>query len=70
MLYPTLKAEMARRGLKTRDIAETLEVTTRTAYNKLTGKSKFMLNETVIVRDKHFPGWDIEVLFLREQKGA
>ena len=70
MLFPTLKAEMARIGLKTGDIAETLETTPRTAYNKLMGYSKFTLNETVNIRDKHFSGWDLEVLFLREQKGA
>ena len=70
MLFPTLKAEMARRGLKTGDVAEALGITPRTAYNKITGSSKFTLNETVAIRDKYFLGWDVEVLFLREQEGA
>ena len=70
MLFPTLKAEMARNGLKVANVAETLGITPRSAYNKITGVTKFTLNETIAIRDKHFSGWDIEVLFLIGQKGA
>lgn len=70
MLFSTLKAEMARRGLKPADVAEALGITPRSAYNKITGATKFTLNETAIVRDKYFPGMTIDDLFLSEQKGA
>jgi hypothetical protein len=71
MLFSTLKAEIARRGLKPVDVvAEALGVSPKTAYNKITGASKFTLNETVSIRDKYFPGMTLEELFLPEQKGA
>ena len=70
MLFPTLKAEMARKGLKALDVAEAMGISDKTAYKKLSGASPFTLNETVKVRDKYFPAMTIEELFLSEQKGA
>ena len=73
MLFPTLRAEMARRGLTAVDVAEALGISSKTAYKKLSGGSPFTLNETAKVRDRYFPAMTIEELFLSEQndqKGA
>lgn len=70
MKFPNLNAEMARKNLKPADLAPAMGVCTKTAYNKLVGVTPITLMETIKVRDKHFPGMIIDVLFLPEQKGA
>lgn len=59
----TLKAEMARQGLRGVDIARTLNITDQSAYNKINGRTEFTLKETIIIRDKYFPDMAIEDLF-------
>jgi transcriptional antiterminator len=63
MLFTTLKAEMARKGLKGADIANTLHISPKSAYNKINGITEFTLKETIQIRDKHFPGMTLDVLF-------
>jgi transcriptional regulator with XRE-family HTH domain len=70
ILFPTLKAEMARRGLTAVDVAEVIGISSKTAYKKLSGGSPFTLNETAKVRDRYFPAMTIEELFLSERKEA
>ena len=71
ILFPTLKAEIARRGLNpTEVVADALGVCSKTAYNKLTGARPFTLFETVKIRDKYFQNMTLDELFLPEQKGA
>jgi len=70
MLYPTLRAEMARKGLKAVDVAKAIGISDKTAYKKLSGASPFTLSETIKVRDKYFPSMSIEELFLSEERGA
>jgi len=68
MFYPTFKAEVARRGLKPVDVVvAALNVSPKTAYNKVTGVTAFTLNETAAVRDKYFPEMTIDELFLPTQ---
>lgn len=62
-MYGNLKAEMARHEISTTDIASAIDVTDRTAKNKLTGKTEFLFSETIKIRDSFFPNWDIEKLF-------
>lgn len=66
MAQYTLKAEMARKGLKGVDIARTLNITDQSAYNKINGRTGFTLKETIIIRDKYFPDMAIEYLFADE----
>jgi len=68
-MYPNLNAEMARQNLKSADIAKAMGVCQKTGWNKLTGATPITLMETVAVRNKHFPGWNLEKLFLKGQKG-
>ena len=63
MRFTTLKAEMARKGLKGIDIAETLQISAKSAYNKINGITEFTLKETIAVRDKYFPDMTIDFLF-------
>lgn len=66
MQYPTLRAEMARVGVKTKDITELLGVSRKTTTNKLSGKSDFTSKEMRKVRDKFFPHMTIGFLFFDE----
>lgn len=63
MPFAALKAEMARRNLKGADIAETLSISRKSAYNKINGRTDFTLKQTIRVRDAYFPGMTIDYLF-------
>jgi hypothetical protein len=63
MALTTLKAEMARKDLKGIDIAKTLRISSKSAYNKINGITEFTLKETIIIRDTHFPDMTIDFLF-------
>lgn len=62
-MYPNLNAEMARIGLKSNDIANLLCVSQKTAYNKITGRTDFDLEEAVKIQERYFPSFDIRELF-------
>lgn len=57
---------MARYGIKTRDILSLLEVTEKTARNKLTGKSYFTDKEMKKIRDKFFATMTIDYLLFED----
>ncbi len=63
MRFATLRAEMARKGLKGTDIAETLQISAKSVYNKINGVTEFTLKETIAIRDKYFPDMTIDFLF-------
>lgn len=58
-----LLSEMARNGVKNQDIANVIGINTKTVYNKIHGMSGFTLNDAVVIRDKFFPGMNLEYLF-------
>lgn len=62
----SLNAEMARCGIKTKDIAELLEITDKTARAKITGNSFFSDKEMKKIRDKFFPRLSIDYLFIED----
>lgn len=65
MFFPSLRAEIARKGLKPVDVVkEALNVSQKTAHNKVTGATPITLMETVAIRDKYFPSMTIDKLFL------
>ncbi len=43
--YPVLEAEIAKAGIKKKDLARTLAITDRTLSQKLAGKTEFKWNE-------------------------
>lgn len=64
--YINLEAEMVRKGLSKKDIAETLGIKIATVYNKLSGKHPFTLDEAFKIKSKHFPEFTLEYLFYKE----
>lgn len=65
MFFPSLRAEVARRGLTPVDVVQdALNVSQKTAHNKVTGATPLTLMETVAIRDKYFPSMTIDELFL------
>ena len=62
MLHDLL-GEMARNGLRNKDIAELLNFNEKTIYNKIHGFSDFDLNEAIKIRDEFFAGMELKYLF-------
>ncbi len=60
--YPILEAEIAKKGLVKKEIAEELKIEPRTFSLKLSGKREFRFSEILSIR-KHFPEYSIEELF-------
>lgn len=58
-----LKAEMARFGIKAKDIARFLNVRDATVYDKLNGHYVFSFNEALAIKKQFFPKHDLEYLF-------
>lgn len=65
-MFPNLEAEMARKGLKGKDLAEILGVRVATVYDKLNGKYPFSLDEAMKIKRTFFPEYSIEYLFSKE----
>lgn len=61
--YPTLEAEMAKRGYKKKVIANTANMSTRTFQEKRQGRSDFTWTQVCVIQDRFFPDIPKEVLF-------
>lgn len=61
--YPELEAEIARRGVKKKDIADQIGIGYKALSNKLTGKADFKMSEALAIHRGFFPDMDILVLF-------
>jgi antitoxin component HigA of HigAB toxin-antitoxin module len=62
-MYPNLKAEMARYGIKTKDIAEVLGITSKSVTNKINHRTFFKVDEIIKIRNTYFPKISIDDLF-------
>ncbi|MDY3791624.1 MAG: hypothetical protein SOZ56_03995 [Oscillospiraceae bacterium] len=62
-VYPVLEAEIARKGIKKKDISETIGIGARTLSLKLLGKSDFTLSEALVIHQNYFDDILIEELF-------
>lgn len=69
-MYPNLRAEMARKNIKSVVVAEILGISYDTMSNKMNGKSDFTRTEIFKIRDKFFPDLTLEYLFETEDKTA
>lgn len=58
-----LRAEMARYGISTVDIAKVTGKTERSIRDKLIGKTQFSIPDAMAVRDHFFPEMSLEYLF-------
>lgn len=61
-----LIAEMARYGLKNKDIQAVLKCSEKTARNKIHGESALTYREAKMIRDVLFPNLDLEYLFAED----
>lgn len=62
-MYHNLKAEMARKGIKVKDIADLLKVRRATASDKINGKYRFYCDEAIKIKKTFFPDLSIDYLF-------
>lgn len=62
-----LRAEMARSGIKPKDLADFLAIRLATIYDKLNGHYDFSLDEALRIKNRFFPGEDFEYLFERNK---
>ena len=62
-MYPNLKAEMARYGIKTKDMAEIMGITGKSVSNKINHKTGLTLDEAIKIRDTFFPKIRLDDLF-------
>lgn len=69
-MYRNLEAEMARKNIPRKDLAELLGVRYATVIDKLKGKSRFTLDEAFKIKDKYFPDLSFEYLFETERETA
>lgn len=69
--YPTLAGEIAKRGLKKKDIAESIGICDRAFSNKLNGRVPFTWPEVSAIRAQFFPDMAPDDLFRRaDDQGA
>lgn len=68
IIYPTLRAEMARERLTIEDLAKHLGIARDTMSRKLSGKQKLLLSESSEIKKAFFPGIGLEELFRPEEE--
>lgn len=61
--YPTLSAEMARRGITKKEISESIGICYRSLNNKLTGRVPFTWPEVCNINERFFPDMSKDDLF-------
>ena len=65
-IYPFLVGEIAKRGIKKKEIAESTEISYKAFYNKMLGKNDFSLTEAMTIQKNYFPEIPLETLFQHE----
>lgn len=66
IIYPNLRAEMARKNVSVQDISEVIETGRDTAGGKLSGKRPLLFDEAIAITDRFFSDKDIRYLFKKE----
>ncbi len=61
--YPVLAAEIAKRGIKKKTIADALGICNRSLNNKLSGRVSFTWEEVKQIRSRFFPDMSPDELF-------
>lgn len=67
-MYHNLEAEMARKQINVPDIAKAIGVNEKTVRNKISGKTKFIFDEALIIKDTFFPSLDLQYLFAKDEE--
>ena len=63
VVYPELAAEIAKRGVRKKDIAKCVRISDRALSNKLQGRTAFTWDEVSKIRDTFFPDVQKDTLF-------
>ena len=63
IVYPNLVGEIAKRGIRRKDIASVLGISERALYTKLSGRVSFTWDEVVSMTERFFPGMNQMELF-------
>lgn len=58
-----LEMEMTRKKITKKELATVIGMPTRTLYEKMSGRSKFTMEEAFIIRDTFFPDLTLDYLF-------
>ncbi len=71
-VYPVLSGEIAKRGIKKKDIASSIGACGKALSNKLAGRSEFTWSQVQTICAEFFPDMTPEELFARadDEKGA
>lgn len=62
-----LRAEMVRKNITVKEVADVLGVGNRATRDRLAGRVLFSVDEALAVRDKLFPEMDIDYLFSKKE---
>ena len=73
--FNNLRAEMARKGLTSKQVAAAIGISQKAFSNRMNGRTMFLMHEVVAIKNIFFPGFRLEYLFFEEffeelQKGA
>ena len=68
IIFPNLRAEMARRNLSIQDVAKAIKTGRETAGAKLSGQRPIHLDEAITITDTFFPNEDVRHLFEKDEK--
>ena len=66
-MYPNLKAEMARNGVRQKQIAEVAGVSERTVFSWLSEHGKPDIRQAIKVKNSLFPSMSVEYLFASDE---
>lgn len=66
-LYPVLRSELDRRGIRLTAVSRALGITDRTLRNKLNGQTDFTWPEVCRINEQFFPDLKKDELFMREE---
>jgi len=65
-----LEAEIARRHIKKKEIAEAINVDEKTLWNKINCVTAFTMPEATAIKDTFFPTIDLQYLFASDDEEA
>ena len=69
-MYSNLKAELTRKGVTVKTVAQIWGVHENTAHNKINGASPITIEEAFKIKAELFPDLEFTYLFAKEQKAS
>lgn len=69
-MFPNLNAELARKKITLKALAELTGIGYESLKNKASGVTEFKRNEMYAIKKNAFPDLSVDYLFAEEEKGA